>query len=243
MSDFTAAQFAALFKPVADADQFTFLDPPFQFNAPDVAKYPAEVSGNYLLKSLCRRLGWPSLSDRRLLDFGCGTRLARTIVNLAIDIGGYAGVDVNEASISWLRSEIRDPRLRFEPLDMLNPLYSANGSSSVDPDALRKRGLVDFDAACMFSVITHQTPPAANLIFSMLHRCVKLSGHLYFTAFLDDATPDYVEADPSQPCRISTYNPCYLAEIVSKAGWAVEAVHAKSPFQQPAFVCRRMAHQ
>ena len=91
-------------------ENFTYIDPPFNFNHRDIAKYPPEVTGLLLLNSFCRRVGWNSLSGRRLLDFGCGVRFARTIVNLAMDIDLYAGVDVNKEAISWLQSKITDPR-------------------------------------------------------------------------------------------------------------------------------------
>ena len=65
--------------------EFVFIDPPFNFNAAGVVKYPPEVSGFYLLNSLCRRLGWTSLSGKRLIDFGCGVRFTRTLINLGID--------------------------------------------------------------------------------------------------------------------------------------------------------------
>jgi hypothetical protein len=44
---------------INDAAQhsFTFIDPPFQLNAADVALYPPEVSGHHLLRSMTRRLG------------------------------------------------------------------------------------------------------------------------------------------------------------------------------------------
>jgi hypothetical protein len=31
-----------------------------------------------------------------------------------MDIGLYAGIDVNKDAIFWLKSEILDPRIRFE---------------------------------------------------------------------------------------------------------------------------------
>ena len=219
-------------------ENFTYIDPPFNFNHPDVAKYPPEVTGLLLLNSFCRRVGWNSLSGRRLLDFGCGVRFARTIVNLGMDIDLYAGVDVNKEAISWLQSAISDPRFRFEHLDMFNPMYRASGLRSVDVGALQ-RSLTDFDAACMFSVITHQAPEESSLIFSMLHRCVKPGGSLYFTAFVDEASDGYVELDSSQPRHLSTYGPDFLIELVRNAGWIPEATYLKSPMQQAAFVCRR----
>jgi SAM-dependent methyltransferase len=234
----TAATFKALLMD-DPKEKFIYIDPPFNLNHPDIAKYPPEVTGCFLLHSLCRRLGWSSLSGRRLLDFGCGVRFARTIVNLAMDIDLYAGIDVNKDAIFWLKSEILDPRVRFEHFDMFNPMYWVKGSVSVDEGALERLSLTDFDAACMFSVITHQAPEESGLIFSMLYRCVKPGGSLYFTAFVDEATHGYAELDPSQPRMLSTYNPDFLIELVRKTGWTVEATYLKSPMQQAAFVCRK----
>ncbi|PNE12011.1 MAG: hypothetical protein CR217_05885 [Beijerinckiaceae bacterium] len=233
------ADFKALLRCEGAEGHFAYVAPPFNFNAPGVAKYPPEVTGHFLLNSLCRRIGWNSLSGRRLLDFGCGVRFARAIVNLAINIDLYAGIDANREAISWLQSEIRDPRFRFEHLDMLNLKYQANGSSSVDEGALERLALADFDAACMFSVITHQRPKDSGLIFSMLYRCVKRGGGLYFTAHIDETVHDYVERDPSQPCRLSIYHPDFLIDLVRKSGWVVERTYLPSPFQQAAFVCRK----
>jgi hypothetical protein len=122
---------------------FAFIDPPFDFNSPTVSKYPPEVTGSLALKSLCRRLGWSSLADKRLLDFGCGVRFARTMVNLGMDIGLYGGVDVNADAIQWLRSHIRDDRFRFERIDMKNQLFNPRGAC-VGPDVLKAMGLTGF---------------------------------------------------------------------------------------------------
>ena len=55
--------------------------PPFNLNAPDISQFAPEVTGRTLLSDMCARLGWSSLAGKRLLDFGCGVRFARTIVN------------------------------------------------------------------------------------------------------------------------------------------------------------------
>jgi SAM-dependent methyltransferase len=233
------ADFKTLLSREGAEGQFAYVDPPFNFNNSGVAKYPPEVTGHFLLNSLCRRIDWGSLNGRRLLDFGCGVRFARTLVNLAINIDLYAGIDANREAISWLQSEIRDPRFRFEHLDMLNLKYQPNGSSSVDEGALQRLAFADFDAACMFSVITHQRPKDSGLIFSMLYRCVRPGGGLYFTAFIDETVHDYVEGDPSQACQLSTYHPDFLIDLVGKSGWGVERTYLPSPFQQAAFVCRK----
>ena len=90
------------FKSLLNTDaepSFRFIDPPFNFNSSTVSKYGTEATGFHVLNSLCRRMGWTSLAGRKLLDFGCGVRFTRTIVNLGLDIGLYAGVDVNADAI------------------------------------------------------------------------------------------------------------------------------------------------
>jgi SAM-dependent methyltransferase len=220
------------------ARKFSYIDPPFNFNHPDVAKYPPEVTGQHLMQSMYRRMGWTSFKGKRLLDFGCGVRFSRTIVNLGMEIELYVGVDVNEQAISWLKANVDDPRLRFELLDMQNPMYNSRGAETgVDP--LGSLGLAEFDAACMFSVITHQAPRDAAKIFSMLYPCVTAGGILYFTAFTDETVDEYTERDPANPGMLSTYHPDRLLEIVENSGWIVLDVFPPSRFAQTAFLCRK----
>lgn len=232
-----------LFKElVGDEDvgrPFAFIDPPFSRNHPKIAAYPSEVTGYFLLQSLCLRLCWPSLSGKRLLDFGCWVRFARTIVNLGLDIAQYVGVETNAEIVSWLSANVQDDRLLFRHLDMRHAVYNRTGASIVDPSTLEQVVPADFDAACMFSVITHQDPADAEAILSMLHPCVAAGGSLYFTALVDEAVERYAEGDPAQPCLLSTYNPDYVIEIVRRSGWEVERTYQPSTFQQAAFVCRK----
>jgi SAM-dependent methyltransferase len=217
---------------------FPFIDPPFNFNSSTVSQYPAEVTGALVLDSLCRRLGWTSLAGKRLLDLGCGVRFARTLVNLRMDIGLYAGVDVNADAIAWLKANVRDARFRFERIDMRNALFNPQGST-LGPDTLHDMGLQDFDAACLFSVITHQNPADTAAILRMLSRCVAASGGLYFTAFIDDTIDTFAERDPANPGAWCNYNPDYLIGLAEEAGWAVKRAYPASALHQPAFVCER----
>jgi SAM-dependent methyltransferase len=218
--------------------KFDYLEPPFRYNSADVRKFPPEISGGYLLNALCRRLGWPSLAGKRLLDYGCGVRFTRTILNLGMDIGLYAGVDVNKPAISWLQANVTDPRFRFEPLDVKNQMYNPEGPVASDKHLLTRMGFTDFDAACMFSVITHQNPDEAKLTFAMLRESVPSGGVLYFTAMLEPGLDGYREATPDKPGLHSAYNPEFLIEIVETTGWKVEATYERSQFEQPSFICR-----
>lgn len=223
----------------ADAWPFRFIDPPFQFNAPEVAAFPAEVSGAFLLKAMARRLGWTGLSGKRILDFGCGVRFARTILNLDFDVDLYCGVDVNADSIAWLQSNVDDPRMRFRLIGVRNAMYNPAGEMRADAGLVRELSACDFDCACMFSVITHQNPEETVETLTMLHDILKPRKQLYFTAFVDPAFDFYGDASAS-PGLMSTYHPRGLARLARDAGWRIEAVYAKAPFQQHAFVCRRL---
>jgi SAM-dependent methyltransferase len=216
--------------------KFSYIEPPFNLNAPDVATYPPEVSGLYLLRQMRQRLGWPALAKKRLLDFGCGVRFARTIVNLGLEIGAYAGIDVQRQPIEWLRANVSDPHLRFEHFNIRNARYNPRGE---DPESgrLADAGLIGFDAAAMFSVITHQNPDEALKTFKMLYPCVKNGGGLYFTAFVDEAVDGYVEGNPQMHGHKSTYCASHLLDLLSRAGWVASDIYPPSQFALTAFVC------
>ena len=104
------------------------------------------------------------LQGETIAGFRLRVWFSRTIVNLGVDIGLYCGVDVNEKAIAWLNANVHDPKLRFQHLNMHNPLYNAAGAET-DSHTLERLGLSEFDAVCMFSVITHQAPDEAEKIF------------------------------------------------------------------------------
>lgn len=221
-------------------EQVTIIEPPFNFNAPGVSKYAPEITGNILLKSLCLRLGWRDLSDKRLLDFGCGVRFARTIVNLGIKIKLYAGIDVNRAAINWLRAHVGQPNLKFYHFDVANIFYHPNGPARESAVFPTVDGYGEFDAVCMFSVITHQEPDEALFIFKLLHKAVGQNGQMYFTAFLNESIADYAEGLPEVPGSNSRYNPFYLCGIVERAGWRVTDIYKPINFQQFGFCCQKI---
>jgi hypothetical protein len=214
---------------------FLYIDPPFNFNAPDVARYPPEVTGHYLLKCMADRLAWRNFDRRRLYDFGCGVRFARTIANLDLDFDCYAGIDVNAEAVRWLQEHLSEPKFRFAHFDAQNSMYHPGGKPISEYTAL-PFAAERFDAVCMFSVITHQAPSDAAKIFLLIRRSI-VAEHLYFTAFIDENVDAYVEADPANPLRLSTYNPSLMRRLLGEAGWQIERVYEPSLFQQTAFVC------
>lgn len=220
-----------------DVPRFQFIDPPFNHNMAGVSAYPPEVTGWHLMTTIRRRLGWHGFEGRSLLDFGCGVRFARTIVNLDIEIGRYIGVDVAASSISWLREHAVYPRLEFHHVDVPNVRYNPQGSDS-DDYVLTRLGIANVDAACLMSVITHQNPAEARLTFRQIRRVSRDGGHLYLTFFPGETDEPYYEQEPNEPGHKSTYRQDFLVDLLSECGWRVEAAFPKSPFQQPALVCK-----
>jgi hypothetical protein len=185
---------------------------------------------------MAHRLSWPSLSGRNLLDYGCGVRFARTIINLGIDVGRYVGIDVKRDAVDWLRANIVDPRFTFEHIDAWNEMYNPNGLRREWWPQLEWIKGIHFDAICLFSVITHQKPEPARTVFSLLHHFGSPSSHLYFTAFLDQNIATDAEGEPGRPSLKSTYNPDYLKQIVADSCWQVVRAYDESNIQQHTFI-------
>jgi SAM-dependent methyltransferase len=213
-----------------------FIDPPFQLNAAETAQYAPELTGYRMLATMARRLGWPSVSGKRVLDFGCGVRFARTINNLNLDIGLYAGVDVNREAISWLQDHLTDQRFLFRRINDESPMYNPDGIEAGDYAAVETFAGLDLDAACMFSVITHQRPHEARRIFALLRKILGVGRQLYFTALMLDGIVEYAEG-AEEVGLMSVYNPDYLAGLVTEAGFAIDHLYPPTEFQQHAFVC------
>jgi 2-polyprenyl-3-methyl-5-hydroxy-6-metoxy-1,4-benzoquinol methylase len=227
-------------KDAAGEQQVTFIDPPFNFNAPSTTQFAPELTGNIALQSMCRRIGWRDLSGKLLLDFGCGVRLARTIVNLQIPIEMYVGIDLNPASIAWMRANIKTPGLYFHYFNIAHEIYNKNGTQWDDAVFPVTEGQGKYDAASMFSVITHQLPDEARHIFSALRKEVSPDGQMYFTTFLDSKVNEYAEGDPNQPQLYSTYNPAFLVSLVEREGWRVLDIFNPMNFQAFAVRCGKV---
>ncbi len=209
-----------------------YIEPPFQVNHPKYWHMPPEVSGSVILESMRRRLGWQSYTGKRLLDFGCGVRFARTIVNLGLEIGQYVGIEAQWPMVKWLRRNVADPRFEFHHLRASNPFYGLDGPSMAAVDALPVKG--PFDVACLFSVVTHLDPEEAAKTFSLLRPVAR---RLYFTAALKPEVAGYAEEDPDHPRMYAKFNPGYMTSLVEAAGWRIEAAYAPSHYQEHVLVC------
>jgi len=127
--------------------------------------------------------------DDRVLDLGCGLgRIVQPLRRHLSRRGRYMGLDIAHQYIAWNRAEIttRDPRFRFEWIDVKNDLYRPEGAVEA-AGARFPFSEASFDLAMAFSLFTHLQADAAERYFQELARVLAPGGRLLATFFvLDD---------------------------------------------------------
>lgn len=201
----------------------------FNRNNPAIrAMAPPAETGLRLINYMCERIGISSLAELDVLDFGCGSRFADAIVNRNIQLNSYIGIDVYKEMIDFLTEHVDDSRLCFLHIDAHNLQYNPGGvpltESTVLPVGERK-----FDVLCMYSVITHQLPHDAAIIFKLLRRHVKQDGHLFFSAAVEEGDFGYREQFPDAPTALSVYSLNLISQLLHAAHWRVLSFAKRVP--------------
>ena len=206
-------------------------------NHPKVHARGPEHTGSVLMELVVERLGLKDLSDVDVLDVGCGVRFTQALINRDIPIKSYTGVDVYRPLIDYLRREVDDPRFSFAHWDAHNAMYNATGTKLTSESSLPVAGT--FDVIWLFSVFTHLEPADAAAMLTILRRHVRPGGHLFFSAFLDDAVDSFEDRIPEHPLENAYYSERSLRALIVAKGWSVASLHPKSPeqFIQHYFIC------
>lgn len=188
-----------------------------------------EETGKMLIDYMCERIGIDDLGEMDVLDFGCGVRFAQSIINCGLPIGTYTGIEVEEKLVRFLIEEVKDKRFNFYHVDVANQYYNPNGLSNIG----KPLGDKLFDIACMFSVITHQTPDEARLIFRFLRDHLRDDGHLFFSTIVHEGGQDFFEEDLERPGFRCSYRTDFLKKILGEFGFVVESVVGRNPSGLP----------
>jgi len=201
----------------------------FNRNNPAVrAMGPPAETGLRLLEYMCQRIGFSSLAGLDMLDFGCGSRFADAIVNRNVPLQSYVGIDVYEEMIDFLAESAGDPRLEFFHINARNPAYNMDGVP-LSLDFVLPIGKRKFDLVCMYSVITHQLPDDAAVIFTLLRRHVRSDGRLFFSAAIEDGDFGYREQYPEKPTDLSVYSIDLIKQLIEAAGWRMISFAPRVP--------------
>jgi SAM-dependent methyltransferase len=142
-------------------------------------------SGKFGVALLSRTMGQSDLAGVELLDVGCGTKVAKTLLDNSIPIGRYVGIDARSEVIEWLRAEVSDPRFEFHHLNAHNAMYNPGGVDLAGFELLPV-GTRRFELICLFSVFTHLAPNDYVAMLRLLRRHAKPGARLLFSAFLRD---------------------------------------------------------
>ncbi len=206
-----------------------FVPERFRRNSAEVrAMGPPAETGKWLIDYMCERLGVADLGELDVLDFGCGSRFTDAIINKRLPIKSYTGIELDQAMVEFLSANVADPRFAFHHWDARNPMYNPAGfplsAASSLPTGERK-----FDLICMFSVITHQLPEDAEVLFRIFRRCIRPQGRMFFSATLEEMEENYRELIPDQPTGRSAYSPDFLQQLVERSGWQVLSREGKRP--------------
>jgi len=125
----------------------------------------------------------------RVLEIGCGVGwLAYNLAPRLSDAGGYAGLDISEAVITWLNDNYasRRPNFRFDLLEVKNARYRPKGARKAE----RVRFPYDddrFDIACAFNVFVYLTERGITNYLREVARVLRAGGLglMTFRAIID----------------------------------------------------------
>lgn len=194
--------------------------------------------GVRLLTLVQERFGLSTLACTRILDVGCGTKLAQAILNRGIAVERYVGLDVYREMIEFLQENVRDSRLSFAHVDFHNAMYNPGGRKMSAADRLPV-GDERFDAIVLFSVFTHLPPDDYRCMLEILRKHVADHGRLLFTLFIDPMpSADFRDAVPEKPLLWAYYSEPYARELIRGSGWEIESLHPPTDDTQHYFICR-----
>ena len=113
-------------------------------NAPNIAALGVENTGQQLIELAMHQTGRVTLANVDVLDVGCGVRFTQAIINRAIPIGSYTGIEVYRPIVDFFpeKPQCRQPPIPFNdhegiglPIDCSDN-DSIHGQEAISKDAI-----------------------------------------------------------------------------------------------------------
>jgi len=198
-----------------------------QRNSHEVRDAGFENTAQTLIDLAKKATGFDCLENIDILDVGCGVRFTMTIINRSIPIRSYTGLEVDQALVDFLQSQVEpyDDRFCFERWNAHNEMYNKNGVKMQPSDLLPFTK--PFDLIWLFSVFTHLCPDDAAVLLALLRKHVKPNGKLLFSTFIDDDLEGFDDRVPDSPLLNAYYGRKYMEKIVIGNGWKIDSFNDK----------------
>jgi SAM-dependent methyltransferase len=177
------------------------MSPQYRFEMPPQLQVPREFRRGHrkdeegeirsavaLIEHLTRHFGLDDLSQTDILDVGCGVKLTQAFLAFDLPVRSYVGIDVYEAMIDFLRTNVDDPRFEYHHVNMHNARYNPTGERMTEDTRLPLGEGTTFDIICLFSVFTHLAPHDYPLMLKLLRRYVRPDGRLIYSLYIDERT-------------------------------------------------------
>lgn len=162
----------------------------------------------------------------KMLDMGCGVKVAQALYERGSPQKLYVGLDVYKPMIRYMRNALSgNAKYRFKAVDFHNEKYNKDGvrMDEVDDFPVRRR---DFDILTMFSVITHMVPDDARDVLKKLRAHAADDAVLIFSTFVStEQEEDFVDLVPEKPLFKASYRKDFLETIIGECGWRIEEFH------------------
>lgn len=136
-----------------------------------------------------------ALSDKSVLDFGCGAGRFYFGLKGRNEPKSYLGVDIRGDVIDWAVNHIStaNGRFRFMHSDIQNDRYNPHGT--LGNDGWTRTLLQPFDVIYSYSVLSHLTEHDANAVLNLFARIMRPESLAFVTAFVGEQ-PEKVVINP-----------------------------------------------
>jgi ubiquinone/menaquinone biosynthesis C-methylase UbiE len=183
-------------------------------------------------------------SNARILDLGCGSgRLPIGILIVHGDTVDYHGIDVRKSVVDWCTQVItkKHPKFIFTHIDIKNERYNPSGKAVNDRFRLPVQDN-SYDILSLYSVFSHMVIEDIQGYLKEFRRILAPSGKIFFTAFVEEGTPDMTINPENYGMKWSgelhcvRFNQEYFANLLQSSGFKVDQfVHGQETDGQSAF--------
>lgn len=161
----------------------------------------------------------------QILDFGCGQgRFLNGLIYTKTKFSNYTGIDTSKNSIEWCLNYLNyNNSINFIHLPSYNARYNKDVVGLMELPFAKEK----FDLIFLNSVFSHMISKDIVFYLKEFYSCLKSSGFLYLTAFVEQNVPpeeenpqDYLSIS-SGPLHRVRYEKHFFFDLINKNGFEV----------------------